>query len=87
MSRRQPLVLVPGLTCDAEVWRGQVAGLSDVADMTVADTLEDDTIAAMAERLLDEAPDRFALAGFSMGATWRWRPSGGRLIGSRGSPS
>jgi pimeloyl-ACP methyl ester carboxylesterase len=67
LSRRQPFVLVPGLTCDAEVWRGQVAGLSDVADMTVADTLEDDTIAAMAERLLDEAPDRFALAGFSMG--------------------
>lgn len=67
MSRRQPLVLIPGLTCDAEVWRTQVAGLSDVADMTVADTQEDDTIAAMTERLLDDAPDRFALAGFSMG--------------------
>lgn len=67
MSARQPLVLVPGLTCDAEVWRAQTAGLADVADMTVADTLDDDSIAAMAERLLDDAPDRFALAGFSMG--------------------
>ncbi|PNU02188.1 alpha/beta fold hydrolase [Novosphingobium guangzhouense] len=64
---RQQLVLVPGLTCDAEVFRAQTAGLADVADMTVADTLSDGTIAAMAERLLDEAPDTFALAGFSMG--------------------
>ncbi|WP_404482617.1 alpha/beta fold hydrolase [Novosphingobium sp. BL-52-GroH] len=64
---RQPLVLVPGLTCDAEVWGAQIAGLSDVADMTVADTFADDSIAAMARRLLDAAPERFALAGFSMG--------------------
>lgn len=67
MSALQPLVLVPGLTCDAEVWRAQVEGLSEVADMSVADTLSDDSIAAMAQRLLDAAPERFALAGFSMG--------------------
>lgn len=67
MSARQPLVLVPGLTCDAGVFRAQTAGLADVADMTVASTVEDDSIAAMAARLLDDAPDRFALAGFSMG--------------------
>ncbi|MGF7155951.1 alpha/beta fold hydrolase [Novosphingobium gossypii] len=67
MSARQPLVLVPGLTCDGEVFRAQTAALADLADMTVADTLSDDSIAAMAERLLDDAPDRFALAGFSMG--------------------
>lgn len=64
---RQKLVLVPGLTCDAEVFRAQTASLADVADMTVADTLSDGSIAAMAERLLDDAPDTFALAGFSMG--------------------
>lgn len=67
MSARQPLVLVPGLTCDARVWAAQVDGLADVADMTVADTVHDDSIAAMAQRLLDTAPERFALAGFSMG--------------------
>lgn len=63
----QPLVLVPGLTCDAEVWRAQVDALGDVAVTSVADTLSDDSIGAMAQRLLDGAPDRFALAGFSMG--------------------
>ncbi|HUD31126.1 MAG TPA: alpha/beta fold hydrolase [Novosphingobium sp.] len=62
-----PLVLVPGLTCDAEVWRAQMDGLADVAAMSLADTLRDDSIAGMAERLLDAAPERFALAGFSMG--------------------
>lgn len=67
MSGPEPLVLVPGLTCDAEVWRAQLEGLSGAARMTIADTLQDDSIAAMAQRLLDAAPDRFALAGFSMG--------------------
>lgn len=67
MSARQPLILVPGLTCDAEVWAAQVAGLADVAEATVADIVSDDSIPAMAQRLLDTAPDRFALAGFSMG--------------------
>ncbi|WP_159977635.1 MULTISPECIES: alpha/beta fold hydrolase [unclassified Novosphingobium] len=67
MSAPQPLVLVPGLTCDAALWRAQIEGLADVAGMTVADTLSDDSIGAMAQRLLDGAPERFALAGFSMG--------------------
>lgn len=67
MIAPQPLVLVPGLTCDAEVWRAQLGALGDAASMQVADTLLDDSIAAMAERLLADAPACFALAGFSMG--------------------
>jgi pimeloyl-ACP methyl ester carboxylesterase len=35
--------------------------------VTVADTLHDDTIAGMAERILRNAPGRFALLGTSMG--------------------
>lgn len=64
---RQPLILAPGLSCDAALWSAQVAGLADVADIVVADTLGDDSIADMATRLLDAAPDRFAIAGLSMG--------------------
>jgi pimeloyl-ACP methyl ester carboxylesterase len=67
VSDREPLVFVPGLACDAEVWAAQIAGLADMAEASVADTLSDDTIAGMAARLLDAAPARFALAGFSMG--------------------
>lgn len=64
---RVPLVLVPGLLCDEALWAGQVAGLADVADVSIADTLSDDDLGAMADRLLAEAPARFALAGLSMG--------------------
>lgn len=67
MSDLPALVLVPGLSCDAALWNAQVAGLADVARMTVADTLSDDSIPAMATRLLDTAPERFAIAGLSMG--------------------
>lgn len=68
MAERMPLVLVPGLLCDAALWEAQMAGLADVATCWVADVTRDETIPAMAARLLDEAPfERFALAGLSMG--------------------
>jgi len=44
-----------------------LATLTDVAEMTVADMTQDDSIDAMARRALDAAPDRFALCGLSMG--------------------
>lgn len=76
---RQPLVLVPGLACDEALWAAQEAGLADIAAMQMADTRRDDSIGAMAQRLLDHAPHRFALAGLSMGGyvameVWRRAP-------------
>ncbi|MBM3478867.1 MAG: alpha/beta fold hydrolase [Alphaproteobacteria bacterium] len=64
---RAPLVLLPGLLCDAALWAPQVAALSDIAEPRVADLARDDDIGAMAARVLAEAPPRFALAGLSMG--------------------
>jgi pimeloyl-ACP methyl ester carboxylesterase len=64
---RVPLVLLPGLLCDRELWTAQIAGLADVADVTVADLTAFDTFAGMAEHVLAGAPARFALAGLSMG--------------------
>ena len=62
------LVLVPGLLCDAALWRGQVEDLADIAQPWVADVTRDDSMTAMARRVLAEAPaGRFALAGLSMG--------------------
>jgi pimeloyl-ACP methyl ester carboxylesterase len=63
----QDLVLVPGLVCDAAVWEYQVAHLSDVARMTVPPVIADATMVEMAAGVLAKAPERFALAGFSMG--------------------
>lgn len=64
---RQPLVLIPGLLTDHALWARQTARLTDVADIMVADVSQDDTLGGMADRLLAAAPDRFALAGLSMG--------------------
>jgi len=68
MMRSKHLILLPGLLCDAALWRHQVEALGDsdcevmVMDLTEAESMED-----MAEKILDEAPHAFALAGLSMG--------------------
>ena len=67
MTPRRPLVLVPGLTCDAEVWQEQVTALGSSCHIQVAEHGLADTLGAMAERILVDAPPRFALAGHSMG--------------------
>lgn len=63
----QPLVLVPGLRCDAHLWQPVISRLADHVAPAVADVSLDDAIAAMATRILAAAPPRFALAGLSMG--------------------
>jgi len=67
MADLAPLVLLPGLLCDARLWREQALALHDVADIQIADLTLDDSVAAMAARVLAAAPDRFALGGLSMG--------------------
>jgi pimeloyl-ACP methyl ester carboxylesterase len=67
MSARKPLILLPGLLCDRVLWQHQIDHLGDIADMSVPDLARDDTVAAMAERVLGEAPPRFAIAALSMG--------------------
>jgi pimeloyl-ACP methyl ester carboxylesterase len=65
---RVGLILVPGLLCDARLWRPQVDALAGIADCRVADATRSDTMAGLARDLLDDSPfDRFALAGLSMG--------------------
>lgn len=63
----EPVYLIPGLGSDGTVWAETVSALGPTVDARIADTLADNTLAEMAQRLLDEAPRRFALAGLSMG--------------------
>jgi pimeloyl-ACP methyl ester carboxylesterase len=68
MTQRIPVVLIPGLLCDGALWRHQVAHLGDMAETTVADVSVQDSITAMADAVLAQAPPgKFALAGLSMG--------------------
>jgi pimeloyl-ACP methyl ester carboxylesterase len=61
------LAFLPGLLCDQEVWQYQMDALSDIAVCSCADWGSLDSIVAMAESFLATAPERFALAGHSMG--------------------
>jgi pimeloyl-ACP methyl ester carboxylesterase len=67
MATALPLILLPGQLCDAALWAPQLDTLADVADMEVADLTLDDSVGAMAARVLLRAPGRFALCGQSMG--------------------
>ena len=67
MTNRIPLLLLPGLLCDAALWQHQTETLADIADITVANLTDGDSGGAMAQRVLAAAPDEFALAGLSMG--------------------
>ncbi|MDB6089904.1 MAG: Alpha/beta hydrolase family [Gammaproteobacteria bacterium] len=61
------LILVPGLLCDEAVWAHQSAALAGLADVHIATNGARDTLVAMAEAIIAQAPARFALAGHSMG--------------------
>jgi len=61
------LVMLPGLLNDQRLWAKQAAALAGQVGVHIADLTRDDSIKAMARRVLDEAPPRFALAALSMG--------------------
>jgi pimeloyl-ACP methyl ester carboxylesterase len=66
--KKTPLVLIPGLLCDAQLWQAQLEDLGDAADIWIADHTRSDTMASVARNILADAPfSRFALAGLSMG--------------------
>jgi pimeloyl-ACP methyl ester carboxylesterase len=62
-----PIVLVPGLLVTARLYAEQIPALWRLGPVTVADHTRDDSMAAIARRILADAPPRFALAGLSMG--------------------
>ncbi len=64
---RPELVLLPGLLCDAALWRDQVAALEGEARVWCADLTKGETLEALAEDVLARAGPRFALAAFSLG--------------------
>ena len=62
------LMLLPGLNCDAAVWASQVSALQGQARCVVPAWGLRDSLTAMAQQVLAEAPtERFSLAGHSMG--------------------
>ena len=65
---KHPLILLPGLLCDAALWDPQLSDMAGVADFFVADLTDQQSIEEMAASVLRDSPwKEFALAGLSMG--------------------
>lgn len=62
-----PLVLLPGMMCDARLFGPQINAFSHERAVMVAPLGDHDTVAALASDILKNAPPKFALAGLSMG--------------------
>ena len=67
MNEPLPVVLIPGLMCSARLYAAQIPHLWPCGPVTIADHTRDETMTAIARRILTAAPPRFALAGLSMG--------------------
>ncbi len=62
-----PLVLLPGMMCDARLYAPQIAAFSGSRAVHCAPIGAHDSMQALARDVLANAPPRFALTGLSMG--------------------
>ncbi|MCH2248391.1 MAG: alpha/beta hydrolase [Cognatishimia sp.] len=62
-----PLVLIPGMMCDVRLFGPQIGAFSTDYDLIFASITEEASVTKLAERVLSQSPERFAVAGLSMG--------------------
>jgi len=67
MTESLPIVAVPGLMCSARLYADQIPALWPFGPVTIADHRRDESMDAIAHRILGSAPPHFALIGLSMG--------------------
>lgn len=63
----EPLVLLPGMMCDARLFAPQIMALSSETVVAFAPISRGETVEDIAAHLLEQLPAHFALAGLSMG--------------------
>ncbi|MEM6711098.1 MAG: alpha/beta hydrolase [Pseudomonadota bacterium] len=64
---KEPLVLLPGMMCDARLFAPQIEAFSAERLVTCDALVGADNFRDLAAKVLADAPPRFALAGLSMG--------------------
>lgn len=64
---QEPLVLIPGMMCDGRLFTPQLAAFTADRPVLVVPPIGESTMTALAQSVLNVAPDKFALAGLSMG--------------------
>jgi pimeloyl-ACP methyl ester carboxylesterase len=62
-----PIVFIPGLMCTGRIYQHQAEELGQTHPVLLANHWSHDSMAGIAKSILDVAPERFALAGTSMG--------------------
>lgn len=62
-----PLILLPGMMCDARLFLHQIGALSGILSLITVPLIGRRSITALAEEVLAVAPEKFAVAGLSMG--------------------
>jgi pimeloyl-ACP methyl ester carboxylesterase len=67
MTEAMPILLIPGLASSVRIYEPVLSALWRCGPVMIANHVRDDSMAAIARRILAEAPPRFALAGHSMG--------------------
>ncbi len=63
----EPLVLIPGMMCDARLFAPQITHFSRQRNVMVASAVQGERIEEIASGILTALPQKFALAGLSMG--------------------
>lgn len=61
------LVFLPGFMLTEALWDDMRGDLAVLGNLHFGDLRQDDSLTAMAQRVLQDAPERFVLFGFSMG--------------------
>lgn len=64
---KEPLILLPGTLCDERLWNQQINGLVNIADASVISLHNHDSIEGLALEVLSKAPQKFSMAGLSLG--------------------
>lgn len=67
MNAKVPLVMIPGTLCTERVFGGLLGPLGSVAEPSVRLPTGGPDLSACAKKILENAPERFALLGFSLG--------------------
>lgn len=62
-----PIVFIPGLMCTGRIYQHQVEALGQTHPVLLANHWSHETMAGIATSILDTAPEKFVLAGTSMG--------------------
>lgn len=67
MSAKPVVYLLPGLMCDEAVWEHQASALAPYAEVRIPVFRGFNSLRAMAQHVLDDAPEQFSVVGHSMG--------------------